>query len=697
MLRSRRIRGSRRCAATASAVLCLAVPFHLALASEADPADGTATSDDEAVHEHAHEHDHDGDHVDERIVVTATPLEHSPDELAVPVIQIDRQQVLQDLGSTLGETLATQPGVATTGFTGGASRPVIRGQDAFRTEVLEGGLSTQDVSRLSPDHAVPVNALSAESVEVVRGPAVLRYGGGASAGVVNALTNRVPRLRIEEPLRGELVGAYGKNEDQGDFNGRIEGGFGPLAWRLDGMYRDAGNYQRGDDKTQRGSDTETWTISPGASLITDFGRIGFAYTRFESEYGIPEDEPVEIDLETDRYRFEGDLFEPFEGVREIRLRGIYSDYEHDEIADGVTGQTFDNDEFDGRLELLHEPLFGFVGALGFHGRAQDLKASGEAAEFLDQSDTEMFAAYFFEERPLAEHFDLQVGARFEGTWVDGTPISGRKRNRAFAPISGSVSSIYHPNENWTIGLTGSVSQRAPAQVELFARGPHEATSTFEVGDPDFDEETAYTAELRVRGAFERFDFDLSLFSTYYDDFIAGLETGVTVDEEGNPDPDGDLDELFYRQRNASFLGGELTAGAHLVEFAGGSLRTEWQLDYVRARFTSGSGENDIPRIPPMRWGGSLVYVHDRVYGRFGFMRHESQWNATDLERDTDDFVMLDLALRVKLPMLEDLAPTELSFMATNLLDVGARNAVSFNVDEVKLPGRNFRIGLRTEF
>ena len=190
------------------------------------------------------------------------------------------------------------------------------------------------------------------------------------------------------------------------------------------------------------------------------------------------------------------------------------------------------------------------------------------------------------------------------------------------------------------------------------------------------------------GDFERVRFEIASFVTWYEDFIFGQLTGETVDE---------LDELFYEDRNALFWGGEISLGVDLFELCGGTVGTEWQFDYVRARFTDGSGDRNVPRITPMRWGGSLVYQHDLVKGSFGFLRHESQWDPSDAELATNSFTMLDLTLQVRLPFLENVVETDLWFTASNLLDEAARNAVSFTKDEVRLPGRTFRVGVRTSF
>ncbi len=651
--------------------------------------------------EHAHEHRHEIHRDTEEIIVTASPLEHNRDELALSVDALDRQEILLDLGTTLGNTLDRRPGISSTGFSGGASRPVIRGQDAFRTEVLEGGLSTQDVSQLSPDHAVPINPLAVQRIEVVRGPAALRYGGGATAGVVNALTNRVPVRQEERLAKGELFGAYNTVDDERSGAFALDGGHASFGWHLDGLWQKTDDYKIGGSSpnNQNGTDVDARSISAGLSHFGDPGRVGFAYAYFENDYGIPEDEDVEIDLETHRYRFEGDLEKPLPGLREVRLRSVYTDYKHDEIAGGATGQTFNNDQFDGRVELLHDGILGFVGAVGVQGRYRDFKAGGEAAEFLAPVDTSMAALYLFEERELGAGFTTELGFRLEGTRVEGKSEAAGNRDRDFLPVSGAVGILYEPFEDWRIGLTGAVSQRAPSDVELFAMGPHEATGTFELGDADLDEETSFTGDVRVAGPLGPVSLEASAFITRYNDYVFGELTGNTVDEDGNPvapgDPDA-LDELFYRDRDAVFYGGEVSAEAELWDALGGAFGLDGQFDWVRARFKSGS-EKDVPRVPPVRWGVGGFFRSEQLFARVGLFRAEKQNRVGANERKTDSYNSLDATLVWLPPFVPERFPIEVSVVARNLTDERARNAVSFNKDEVRLPGRSVRFGVHGRF
>ncbi len=688
----------------------LLLPLQAARAEADAPAPTPAAAEGDAspdgasppAREHAHEHEHEEHDDTETIVVTGSPLAHSRDELAIPVDRIEKAEMLENLGSTLGETLSRVPGLTTTGFSGGSSRPIVRGQDAFRTEVLEDGLRTHDVSQESPDHGVPINPLAASRTEIIRGPATVRYGGGASAGVVNVITGRVPEKLPKNAISGDVFGGIGLLADERDMAANLDGRFGDFAWHADGALRRANNYSipnDGNPHTQPGSQYESYSGSLGGAYVGDAGRLGFAYIRAEDRYGIPEEgEPVEIDMQIDRYRFEGDFAPDIAGIRELRVRGVYSDYEHDEIADGDVGQTYRNEEFDGRFELVHETFAGFTGAFGLHGRSRDFRAEGEAAEFLAPTDTAMFAAYLFEERRLTSNLVGEIGFRAEYTNVDGRDANDVDRDLDFVPVSGSVALLYNPLDWLGIGLNGSISQRAPTQVELFARGAHEATATFEVGDPDLDEETSYTGELRATAKNGRGRLESAFFVTQYEGFIFGSLTGDTVDEEGDPidpaDPEA-LQELFYTDRDALFYGGELMGSYDVFYLPFGAIGIDGRFDVVRARFTDGN-EGNLPRIVPIRWGGGLYFAGESFDARVGFLRNEAQNRTSPFDSSTASFTHVDASLAYRFEPIDGLA-LEANVVGRNLNDVRGRNHVAFNKQDILLPGRSIRFGLRARF
>lgn len=681
-----------------STLLPLFLITPILLSTRPTPANESGTADAAGQKsEHAHEHEHD-EHGDvETIVVTASPLDHERDELALPVDRIEREDLLRNLGSTLGETLRAVPGISTTGFAAGASRPVVRGQDAYRTEVLEDGLRVQDVSQESPDHAVPVNPLVADRVEVIRGPATLRYGGGASAGVVNVITNRVPDQLPQDKISGEVFGGIGLVANERDLAVALNGAVKDFAWHADGVLRTANDYaipNNESPRVQNGTQVDSFMGSVGGAYFFDSARLGFSYTRAENDYGIPvADEGVEIQMQTDRFRFEADLEQPIEGLRSIRLRGVYSDYEHDEVAGGEVGQTYRNEEFEGRLEFVHETFFGFNGAVGVQARTRDFVGEGEAAEFLAPTETRTGAIYFFEETQIAPDWTAEFGFRFESTEVDGRGIDEIRRDRHFFPLSGSAAIVGKPLDGLTLGLTGNVSQRAPAQAELFARGVHEATATFERGDNQLDEETSYTLDFRAEYKGSRGRIEWTGFVTQYDDFIFAERTGNFLDEDGvSP---GDLAELEYVARDALFYGSELVGELDVIETDWGVFGLDGRFDIVRARFDNGPNAN-LPRIVPIRIGGGVFFESESLDARVGFVRTEAQNRTGAFEESTASFTHLNASLAYTIEPVDEL-PIEFNVVAQNLTDVRGRNHISFNKEDVLLPGRNIRFGVSARF
>jgi iron complex outermembrane receptor protein len=248
----------------------------------------------------------------------------------------------------------------------------------------------------------------------------------------------------------------------------------------------------------------------------------------------------------------------------------------------------------------------------------------------------------------------------------------------------------------TLGMTGSVSQRAPDALELFAKGPHEADGTFQKGEPDADAETSYTIELNGNAHFERVALHGAVFYSYYDGFIFGGLTGLTCDEEGNCilGPGEELKELIYEQRTAHFAGFELSADVPIWRFEGlGLVGLDAQVDYVRGWL---SNDHNVPRLPPLRWGSGVYFAGDRVRARFGFLRHERQWFQGENETETADYTMLDASTSVRLVGSEERG-VSLDLGIDNINDARARNHVSFKKDDQRLPGRNVRVGLRGSF
>lgn len=375
-------------------------------------------------HSAAAQQSHGAHHDDiDEIVVTASPLAREASRTAITTDVINREHLLDEMGSTLGETLSREPGIATTGFATGASRPVIRGQDAHRVRILENGIGAHDASDVSPDHGVPVNPLAARRVEVLHGPATLRYGGVAVGGVVNVLTERVPRTPAEALLSGEFLLGAEDGTERKDAALLLEGGSGAFAWHIDGVLRDMKNFESAEGEVEN-SDADGDALAVGGAWVGEKMRFGIAHARFTNEYGIPAGHDA-IDLEKDNWKLEWDAIDPLPGFTRLSVRGGLSDYQHTEFereAHGEDGDDhgegddhgdegdehdagedgddhdedehadedahahgpsyFDDEEYELRMEALHAPLLEgkLEGAFGFHLMRRELEVSLTGAE-----------------------------------------------------------------------------------------------------------------------------------------------------------------------------------------------------------------------------------------------------------------------------------------------------------------------------
>ena len=630
------------------------------------------------------------------VVITASPLAGDPDRFATIVEQVNRDQVLSNGGASLADALRNLPGVAGTGFAAGASRPVIRGMDAQRVKLAENGLSSSDVSDVGPDHGVPIDPLAAQDIEVVRGAATLRYGSQAIGGMVNVINNRIPRKPIDG-IEGEVTSAYGSASSTGEGTVMIDAGQGPFAVHLDGFGRRASNYDTPD-----GVQPNSWFhgngYSGGASyFFGDDSRVGASGTHYEARYGIPSDTTF-ISMKQDKGAF-GASVKVGDGVlKRINVDAGYANYTHSEIDPSTmeVQSTFNNKEWDGRAEALFGPLGPLsASALGVQIQDRKFSALGEGANYLLPTHTRSAAGFAFVEAPVGP-LDFQGAARVEHVRIDGTPGTGVPTRRSYTPVSVSAGFSYQASDALRLGLTAASAARAPAQTELFARGPHDGPGTFETGNPDLKIERANSLEATARyklGGAGR--IEASAWAAHFSNYIYGGLTGRMCDDDGTCalNGSGDLKELNYGQRDARFWGLEAKAFFPLSDLGDGKLSGQVLGDYVRAKFTAGAG--DVPRIQPGRIGGGLDWANDSIDASFLVMAVSKQDHVGVADTPTDGYTSVDAQVRWK--PFKAKPGIELMLVGHNLADETIRNATALNKDSVVMPGRDVRVVLSAKF
>jgi iron complex outermembrane recepter protein len=688
----------------------------------------------------------------ERVVVSGGAIEQSETDKAQSVSILTEDNLKLQTAPTLGDTLSTQPGVGGSDFTAGASRPVIRGQADNRVRVLNNGTEVFDVSNLSPDHAPSVSTLLSQSIEVVRGPATILYGSGAIGGVVNVTDNLIPVEQPAERLSGEVDSRF----DSVDLERS-----GAMALTLSPfqhfVIHAEGSLLRADDRSIPGfaldqriraeltpeqrhdngfggnpfgtvpnTMVETKDFGVGASYVWDKGYFGASYSRFLSYYGVPNDpevdEPgvpparVHLNVRKDQYNVRSSIIEPLPWFSVANLKFVYTDYKHDELDNNKVGATFKTNGFDSRIELVHKPIGLIDGSIGSQVFYKELSVLGEEA-FLQPSTTLSVAGFVFEEVKLAP-VRLQFGARVESDAISidssdpelTSLTSPSQKDQEFLPISGAAGAIYDFAKDWQLALNLAYSQRAPTAEELFARGPHDATFQFIIGDPNLDVEINRTVDLSLRRTAGRVTGFISGFYTSYDGFIDFNPTGEI--EDG-------LQVFVYTPKNATFYGGEGRADFHLLPLEltrpsepsdaksvknvimGGQETTQknpndlylrLQADYVHAEDSSGE---PLPRITPFRYGVSLNYESEHWTASIEGWRVDAQNRVAEFETPTPGYTFLNASIGYKFQWGRTY--NYVFARGTNLLDAEGRDHLSFLKEVLPLPGRGVVVGLRTTF
>jgi len=647
------------------------------------------------------------------IIVTASPLERSIDEAITGQSILSGDDLQDRLAGTIGETLKLEPGLSSTSFGAGASRPIIRGQGGDRVRVLTNGVGSIDASSASPDHAVAVEPAQAERIEVVRGAALLRYGSSGSGGIVNVIDGRIPRDMPDGQTDASLRIGASSVDSAGEVAASVDQRAGNLVFHIDGTYRRAEDYnipvegesraqlaEEGEDvpddfdenRTLENSFAETSSLSGGVSYVGDRGFFGVAVSDFNSTYGIPgghgheeeegepegeeeEEEEGEVFIELDQQRVDVNGGWELDGpIEKVQLFAGYADYKHTEFeGPGEVGTVFKNEGYEVRAEVIQAERGNWHAAHGVQFRERDFSAIGEEA-FVPPSLTQTIGAYTFHEVELG-NIHLEGAARYESTLQKNSEIVVK---RDFDLFSVSAGGDIHVTDAVRFGGTVFRTERAPTTEELFSNGPHLATNQFEIGDATLDKEVATGVEAAIRHREGNHNVTLNVFYTNYSDYI--FETQTAGEEDGLP--------IFqFVADDAEFYGFEAVGKTQFASAGDFDLSADTLVEYVRAKTDTGN----LPRIPPLSVLTGLEAESDRLKLRaeWEFVAEANDLGAFELP--TDDYNLINGFLTWKAPAgAENVA---LRFSVLNIFDAEARQHTSFLKDLVPQPGRNFRFSI----
>jgi iron complex outermembrane receptor protein len=637
------------------------------------------------------------------VAVTGNPLGVSSDAMVLPVSILSGRELSLNREATLGETLNNLPGVAASSFGPNASRPVIRGLDAERVRIMQNGVGILDASSLSFDHAVAIDPLVIEQIDVVRGPAALLYGGSAVGGVVNAIDHRIPT----EPVNG-IIGRtearVGGPDNQRNAAAVVDVGNGQFAIHADAYKRKTddlnipgfavSNRKNQADGTAQENNGKLINSSAssdggalGASLTFDNGYIGSSYSGFNSNYGTVAEEAVRIDMKSQRLDIASEFRDLNTVISRIKMRYAHTDYQHQEIEDGEIGTTFTNKGSQASLELGHAKFGDLEGVLGMQLQNSRFAANGDEA-FVPNVHTKSHAVYLYEEMPLKalglDQLKLSLGGRAEHTTLDASAWDAKDKPAQaadFTAYSYALGGLYSIDSHWSVASNLSHNERAPSYFELYADGAHIATNQYEVGNPNFKKECSNGVDAQIRWKDAKNSFSIGAYYTRFNRFIGLLDT-AEIDSES------ELPIAQFTAFAASFKGLEAEGKFNLADYWDLSLRG----DYVRASNLDNNAA--LPRITPLRLGAGLSYQKNALGARLNVTQAFKQNRTAENELPTAGYTDVSAMATYKLPSKLNV---EFFAKANNLLNQEIREHTSFLKDLSPAGERSVLIGLRADF
>jgi iron complex outermembrane receptor protein len=663
----------------------------------------------------------------EPVVVSANPLGADINDLITPVSVLRGDQLSQKQSSTLGQTLNGLPGVGSTDFGPNSSRPTIRGLDGDRVRVMSNGGASLDAATLSYDHAVAIEPLLVEQIEVVRGPAALQYGGSAIGGAVNVIDNRIPKAPVKG-VHGRAEVRAGGAESEKAAAGLVTAGDGAFAIHVDGSSRKTDNLKvpkqagRGNSLNSGAllnSDADQQGGAVGFSLTNDHGYLGFSVDTYRNEYGTGLYEgdvitnPTRIKLKQDKLTLAGEQRNlsgkagPFESIR-----GSFSttDYKHEESADGVVESTFKNKGWDSRIEGTHLPIQTSLGSLkgawGVQGAESKFSAIGDAT-FVPNTQTNSMALFVFEELSFAAGKAVNAGLRLESVKVDS--LGGGDfdvDSKKFKPFSASVGYRQDMGSGWTATSGLSYTERAPTFYELYANGMHHATETYEAGNVNNKKEKGTTLELGMKFKTPTTRANFGAYVTEFSNFIGLIQDGEVNEATGNPTTlpnicGGDgiecVPKYNFQGIKARLYGLEADGRLPLASGLFGKasqLNMDWKADYVRGENRTTGGA--LPRIAPLRLSSALVYSEGKYSSQVDVQYAARQNRYADDLLATPSYTMFGLGASYK-TAVSGMKSAYLFMRVDNVTDVEARNASSVLRDMAPAGARAIKVGLRGNF
>ncbi len=649
--------------------------------------------------------------LDEEIIVAADPLtmtvklKHNPVELGEVIVtpgdeehahfekttdlNLAAQELDQQMGATIAETLSGEVGMAQRTMGRATARPVVRGMGGDRLLILEDGGRTGDKSASAADHAVAIDPTTATNIEITRGPASLIYGSSTLGGVVNVKRETIPQTLPHRPtmnltFQGEsvnsgLTGTTGFTIPIGD-----------LAWRLELNRRHTDDTHTPIGILENTSLSQT-NFATGMSLVKDWGHLGISGGSYSSDYGVPgspEGHIHGVTINLDRQRYEGDFEYEFQQsfFEKLKLHSTYTRYQHQER------------ESNNRLGIEFGVLTTNVSALAY---MRDDAVAGVWGEYRDHATGGFYwtphtremslAGFYFKQKQLNDDLTLQGAIRYDVRRVEPfregiVTRAGPVEQRDFGGVSSAVSGIYHWDDHLETGATLMKTYRTPGIEELFSDGPHLAVFSYEIGNAELGSEDGFGTEAFLRYAAKRLKINLTVFRNQIYDYLIQTNTG---EKEWGSGAAGWLWIYQYQGQNAVLEGAEFSVDTEILP----RFQVEASMSYVKGTLTA--SESPLERIPPFNGKVALRYVTQPLNAYLAARFSDGQYRLGEFEEATDGYIVYDAGIQFAFPVWQ--LQHQAVVTVENIFDTEYRQHLSRIKSVMPEPGRNVKLLYRLIF
>ena len=648
---------------------------------------------------------------DQEIIVEADPLtmtiklKHNPVELGELIVtpgddehadfekttdlNLTAQELDQQMGATIAETLSGEVGIAQRTMGRATARPVVRGMGGDRILILEDGGRTGDKSASSADHAVAIDPTTATNIEITRGPASLIYGSSTLGGVVNVKREMIPQTLPHRPtmnltFQGEsvnsgLTGTTGFTIPIGD-----------LAWRLELNRRHTDDTHTPIGILENTSLSQT-NFATGISLVKDWGHVGISGGSYGSDYGVPgspEGHIRGVTINLDRQRYEGDFEYEFQQsfFEKLKLHSTYTRYQHQEIeSNNLLGVEFG-------VLTTNVSALAYMRGDAVAGIWSEYRDHATGGFYWTPHTREMsLAGFYLKQKQLNDDLTLQGAIRYDVRRVEPfkegiATRAGPVAQRDFGGVSSAVSGIYHWDDQLETGATLMKTFRTPGIEELFSDGPHLAVYSYEIGNAELGSEDGLGTEAFLRYAAKRLKINLTVFRNQIYGYLIQTNTG---EKEWGSGAAGWLWIYQYEGRNALLEGAEFSIDTEILP----RFQVEASMSYVRG--TLADGGSPLERIPPLNGKVALRYVTQPLNAHLTARFSDGQYRLGEFEEATDGYIVYDAGIQFAFPVWQ--LQHQAVVTVENIFNVEYRQHLSRIKSVMPEPGRNVKLLYRLNF